>query len=331
MTSSPQQPEGLVLCGLDGSNPLAFLAALGTLRTLSLAWPDRRVKMAWSQHDVAWRPEIHMLPGAAQDEIVESIIRTLPPFESLFDSQLLSEAASAGPRNKRGQPKWQDKLRFPAHTYRSYATRVQLAATANDRVSADLAAAWAIESEVEEVDGIDVARRTSFDFTAGNQAFVAMVRELWLSVSPQAIRNALCSSWSYTPGTSLRWDPLDESRRYALQAINPQDGCHNPILSVPVANVLAVMALPLFPIIPSSGHTAQPGFSRHQKRRFLYWPIWSRRASLPLVTSLLGLSQLAVPVLAPELRERGVVACFRSEIVLPSERYRNFTPATAMF
>ena len=41
MTEQEQLNDGLVLTGLDGSNPLAFLAALGTLRGLTLAWPER--------------------------------------------------------------------------------------------------------------------------------------------------------------------------------------------------------------------------------------------------------------------------------------------------
>src|SRR4051794_39113067 len=48
----------ILLSGLDGSNPLAFLAALGTLRTLSLALPDDRISMAWRIADGAWRPEL---------------------------------------------------------------------------------------------------------------------------------------------------------------------------------------------------------------------------------------------------------------------------------
>ena len=50
--------EGLTLTGLDGSNPLAFLAALGVLRTLSLAWPGQEVNMYWAQCSGAWRPVV---------------------------------------------------------------------------------------------------------------------------------------------------------------------------------------------------------------------------------------------------------------------------------
>ena len=47
MTSQEQSSNGLLLSGLDGGNPLAFLAALGTLRGLTIAWPGRRVRLSW--------------------------------------------------------------------------------------------------------------------------------------------------------------------------------------------------------------------------------------------------------------------------------------------
>ncbi len=45
----------LLLAGLDGRNPLAFLAALGTLRSLTSTWPARQVRMSW-QSLGGWRP-----------------------------------------------------------------------------------------------------------------------------------------------------------------------------------------------------------------------------------------------------------------------------------
>ena len=39
--------DDLLLVGLDGSNPLAFLTAMGTLQTLADAWPDRNVRLGW--------------------------------------------------------------------------------------------------------------------------------------------------------------------------------------------------------------------------------------------------------------------------------------------
>lgn len=69
--SNPILPEGgLLLPGLDGSNPLAFLAALGTLRVASKALTAHRVAMAWQIDSGAWRPSLRTNPAVAADELL---------------------------------------------------------------------------------------------------------------------------------------------------------------------------------------------------------------------------------------------------------------------
>lgn len=321
----------LDLVGLDGANPLAFLAALGTLRTLTLAWPRRQVRMSWKVYAGAWRPVLHITHEQSAESLATSIADALPPFETLLDPKLLQESQAAGPKNKQGKPKWQDKLRFPHRTYRRYVERLSKQATQQQRLALDFASAWASEAEVEVVEKNDVARRTRFDFTAGNQAFVAMARDLWRGATSEDIYDALFQPWQYTSdGTSLRWDPLDEGRRYALHAADPQNSSKNPILSVSAANSLALMALPLFPLIPSRAHAEQPGFARIDKERTFTWPIWSCRLTQLSIGSLLVLDELTKPAPSSALTERGIAAVYRSRIVLPSDRYRNFTPSASV-
>ncbi len=69
--------NGILLKGLDGSNPLAFLAALGTLRTLTLALPDETVKMSWEQHDGAWRPRIFSSKTYSEKSLVETVLNKI--------------------------------------------------------------------------------------------------------------------------------------------------------------------------------------------------------------------------------------------------------------
>ena len=52
------------LKGLDGSNLLAYLAALGTLRVLTLAEPGRDVRMRWVDRGY-WMPVVHGKIGRA--------------------------------------------------------------------------------------------------------------------------------------------------------------------------------------------------------------------------------------------------------------------------
>lgn len=53
-----QSQGGLLLVGLDGANPLGFLAALGTLQTLAMSH-SQRVTMSWSRHESTWAAVLH--------------------------------------------------------------------------------------------------------------------------------------------------------------------------------------------------------------------------------------------------------------------------------
>ena len=46
------------LVALDGGNLLGYLAALGTLRVLTLAEPESDVRMSWVDNG-SWRPVVH--------------------------------------------------------------------------------------------------------------------------------------------------------------------------------------------------------------------------------------------------------------------------------
>jgi len=69
--------SGVLLRGLDGANPLAFLAALGTLRTLTLALPGETVKMSWDEHEGAWRPRLWCTLAHDVDAIIEKAAEVL--------------------------------------------------------------------------------------------------------------------------------------------------------------------------------------------------------------------------------------------------------------
>lgn len=59
---------GLLLPGLDGSTPLGFLAALGTMQTLAASQPDSDVRMSWKRNGLTWSAVIHgSLIGSSED------------------------------------------------------------------------------------------------------------------------------------------------------------------------------------------------------------------------------------------------------------------------
>ncbi len=51
-------PHSLLLPGLDGTNPLGFLAALGLSRTLCTQDMDKTVQKQWQQDNVTVTPKI---------------------------------------------------------------------------------------------------------------------------------------------------------------------------------------------------------------------------------------------------------------------------------
>jgi hypothetical protein len=56
------QQDGLLLPGLDGSNPLGFLAALGVLCCVDAATPNSVVKMSWIASRSGWNPLLQGCP-----------------------------------------------------------------------------------------------------------------------------------------------------------------------------------------------------------------------------------------------------------------------------
>jgi hypothetical protein len=59
------------LDGLAANNPLAFMAALGTLVVADRAWPGGQVRLAWSNREGAWRPRLRMPTKDSREELIK--------------------------------------------------------------------------------------------------------------------------------------------------------------------------------------------------------------------------------------------------------------------
>jgi hypothetical protein len=322
--------EGLELSGLSGDNPLAFLAALGTLRVLSDRWPGRDVRMSWRLAGT-WRPILHANGPVDRPEVVGTLDECLRGRDR--DPQFtLTEGEDQEPR----------ELTLTASEFAEVAAEAGRRATRDDRVWADFCAAYGTDA-FEDGESI---RDSALRFTSGQQSFLGSIREL--AVVPVAskptkgkgkaaaqgagtaahhIDQALFETWSYAdPRPSLRWDPIDD-RRYALRAFNPTDPSASPIQTVRGANRLAVEALPWLPTFPCAGGAKTRGFSAIDREVTFSWPIWGPPLAAATARSLLGLSELVIPRPRPSLRERGIVEIFRSRRV--GGYYRNFSPGVA--
>lgn len=211
----------ITLTGLRGDNPLAFLAGLGTHRVLTLAALDRDEdppRMSWKMEGGAWRPELHGGARCTKDGVIETLRNHFSSFDDFFPEHLRTESLKQSPKNKKGAPKWSGKMRFPVAVFQAY---LRDACQAPQSCAQEYAAVWASEVASKEYDRHDCVEPTPLNFTAGNQEFITMVRDLIDKAGEKELREALFGPWRYAHAEpSLRWDPVDD-RRYARSASDP--------------------------------------------------------------------------------------------------------------
>lgn len=299
---------GLLLNGLDGGNPLGFLAAVGTLNTASLIDSDRVWRMRWVAQDGSWFPELIANRIVSGEELVELLASSLQ--------------GRATPELDFGQ-----NLNVDAEKFRKVAQDAQRCAVRRDRRYADFVTAFGCEAVVTG-DGKSI-RDTAFRTMsgAGHQHFLGTMKQLCDSVISEHLHKALFNAWDYSDvKLGLRWDP-QEDRRYALRWGNPSDTSKNPIKTMWGANRLAVEALPLLPAVPDGRRLETTGFTRRGGAVLFTWPVWECGVSPEAVRSLLSLAELQES--EPDrtkLRAMGVVEVYRSRRITVG-KFRNFTHA----
>jgi len=321
MTPLAQPPDGLILRGLDGSNPLAFLAALGTLRTLSLAWPERQVKMAWTQYAGAWRPVVQASRIFDENEVIALFADRLKMMQNHLALQLADDLSVSPDEFRRHAGKCVEA----AHG----------AADRDARIAAEFAASFACDVLKNEQGKVqDTALRTMSG--AGHQHFLKFMRQIVKQTTPDHLRKTLFAQWTYddpVAGQTLRWDPADDSR-YALQWRDPSgDSSRQQCGGMLGANRLAIEGLPLIVCAPAGNLLRTTGFVGTGSRdTFWTWPIWFCPVSLDVCRSLLAQAALVDDDLqrGARLKNRGIAAAFRCQRITVG-KFRSFAPATAVF
>jgi CRISPR-associated endonuclease/helicase Cas3 len=294
--------RSILLKGLDGSNPLAFLAALGTLRTLALALPHDRVTMRWELNEGAWRPCVD----------VPCSVKDLP---DLLDQRL--------PKTRAEHPtRFVGDHDATADFYKS--------ARLGTPIDAGLDAWFCALANDVHPNATSQLQTTRRDYFAGN------IEQILANTNEPALRRALFEAWRYDDkleGQSLHLDP-GEDRRHAYQWNKPSgDPTRKRSGNMLGANRLALEAFPLFLGVPSVNpeRLAVFGWSgvRSDDSRWT-WPIWSHSAPLSVVCSLLSLPELQHE--RPDafvLRGMGIGAAFRCRRILV-EKTPNLTPSVAV-
>ncbi len=383
----------LVLKGIDGANPLGFLAATGAFTVANDIWPNE-VTLTWRK-DRTYRPVLKYpddsLQGStlsveeceillakriatqlkvpaqevsAKDEKkVDGLYKAFQklnkensekeketkkelrelnktgPLKGLTGetlaqwiddkkSELTSRLAQNRKKVQSAREAWLDRLSktvpseelglgktlsISQYEFRSAALEFAAAADSINRRTADLIAAFASESFVDD-NGKVVATPFCFVTGSGHQYFLETVGKLMSKIDHQRISKSLFSPWHFEDERlSLRWAPL-EDRRYALAWEDPSG---NAAKTDWAANFLAYQSLRLFPAAQYRGRFQATGFSEHDHGLFFSWPIWDAFISVDCLRSLLAHKALASDDGDEKefnsIKNRGVIEIFRCE------------------
>ena len=297
------------LVGVNGSNPLGFLAALGLLRLV----PDARL-------------------GFSEDGSFSAYVDGFDKTESDLAMLIASDARVAADERapwrftytkaatkKQGPQKVAD-LKPPPDEFKQFlATSIEAWLLGNDE-TVGYAAAYGTDIAV---DGKGNTKPTAFHFTAAQQTFLGAVEGIRASVNEEWVRISLFIGHGERPGSNLRWDPRAE-RNWALMANNPSgDGTH---VDAPL-EWLAFRGLPLLPSFPRDSRIITTGvFGRGDDMTFT-WPLWSCPASLPAARSAVQIDWTGS---AMERGARGVFAICSATIRRTSQGFGNFGPSSVV-
>ncbi len=282
-------PESITLTGLDGSNPLGYLAALGALRLLAQHHPA--VRMHWTRDTAAWRPVLSGI-DLTPDTLIAALLAA-PAFPA-SESSLLGKNITVEPA------KFSDFVQHAENALHP----------SGNRIPADFAAAFGSEVCVDKDKNRIEYTLLCFITGSGHQDFLETARTLLKKVEAPHLQEALFGPWlRHDDKLSFRWDPSDASE-YALRWDNP-----GPlgVKSVWGAGRLAIEALPLFPTQPTARTLATTGFYEDKYPEQFTWPLWSTPVSCDTVRSLVALAELRQATPGREtLTPLGITEVFRS-------------------
>jgi hypothetical protein len=262
-----------VLKGLNGSNPLGFMASVGLLRLLGEGCCSARLGFA---EDGTFRAGFESDSSLdIVDVVLEDVTRAADPQPWRLEYEKTE---------KRGIKKVAD-LKAPPEQFAGFLASAIGQWVEGQGERAEYAAAYGTDIAV---DGKKNTKPTAFHFTAANQQFLGVVEEIRERVTRDWVAESLDDRPGKTkPGSNLRWDP-DAERSRALMGVNPNDD--GTVVSAPL-EWLAFRALPTFRCVPIGDRIVTCGVTgRRQDELRFHWPLWSCGASYATVRSLVSLT-----------------------------------------
>ncbi|MBV8780601.1 MAG: hypothetical protein JO353_04325 [Phycisphaerae bacterium] len=318
MTTKP-----MALTGLTGSNPLAFLSALGVLRVM-----ENASELSW---DNALKPILHLHAPITEEELVIQLEASL-------------RKSGEGLRRYPNEHAPAEIVKVDAELFRSFAR-----ASTNDPMMASFAAAFASDA-CRDQSNYSLVSPTRLSLANGNGGkklllqFCSMVADApertvvskpgkKIAVSSKAtpslgqlLREAIFD-WTARDGSdyyAFRWDPA-ELRRYAHMALKPEHDRYRPVAG---ANLLAVIGLTMFPSTPGANGLQTSGLMEFERREVFSWPLWKHPLTAPAARALLMQPGAGENPFAPNWnRSQGVFARFCSERFTDPQKNAYFAPS----
>jgi hypothetical protein len=300
----------LLLTGLDGKNPLGFLAALGVLGALADRAPrgGPEPRLAWRQ-DGTFQPVL--VDGPDRAALIDVLMADRGSFRE--------EAAITRLRYPKGGEGTEAHDLKPLPDF--FAGYLRGLVRDGQRRSLSFAAAFATDVAV---DNNGNTKPTALHFTAGQQEFLAMVRDLCEGTGAADLEEALFGPWRYERALPvLQWDNAS-ARDYALRGSDPSK---DKKLGVPGADWLAFRGLPFLRVVPVGDRAMTTGCHGGWKTGAFRWPLWTAPLPRSVIGSLLTSPEIGA-VDPQKLAARGVAMVFESAIRRSDQGgYGSFAPA----
>ncbi|AGW14190.1 type I-G CRISPR-associated protein, Cas3-extension family [Megalodesulfovibrio gigas] len=290
----------LILTGLEGTNPLAVMAAFGLLRCCQEIACFSGVRLAWQETASLWRPVLHLDQPIPKNEFCNVLSEHLATASQQSCAGLLALVDEHAVTEARMAPS----------SYAAMVRKAQEACFQGNRGLADWLLALASDMVLT---GKGDTKPSPLCMTSGSQQFFPTLQKCAASMNPmQKIKlsgakrtqqqnqskelarvaghfeEALFGPWRYADNQhSLGWD-VGGDRAHALMPIAPTKLDHCGVLA---AVWLAIESLPLFPTVLTQHGLATACFEKQGQGRnqeeALLWPIWTRPVSIDTLRCLL--------------------------------------------
>ncbi len=317
------------LSGLDGGNLLGFLAALGTLRVLTLVEQDAEIRMSWVEK-ARWSPVVYHSRIGTCDEVIAVLAARITPALATIPKEK-SKKKHAGDLgeyielalNNVNQAFRQDHLDKGLNDFRK---QLECAAGESDRrEEADFFAALGSDCFTENKDDKPATTELRAIGAGNNEGFLGFMRTVHLETRAEHLNKAL-----FCNGTIL-------TRRHSCDGTLTSTGRTLCAPQIPRKTENTIMfgvrtgsrsRRCRFPTAPDGRRLQTVGFEDRDREKEITWPIWTEPLDLKTVGSLLASKDIQKAD-RNAVNRRGVAQVFRARRFTEG-KYRNFSPARAL-